>query len=118
MPAAHFGVGAVSELPGVVRGSGCSAAVIVTDQALAGTPVVARVRDVLAADGMTHRMPDLGITAADFDLIAADALDDEVMTNTPRPPAGGDIQAILAGALRGARGPAATRSGGPGPDGG
>jgi alcohol dehydrogenase len=68
--------------------------------------------------GMTHRMPDFGITAADFDLIAADALDDEVMANTPRPPDGADIQAILAGALRGARGPAATRPGGPGKDGG
>jgi alcohol dehydrogenase len=53
MPAAHFGVGAVGELPGLVRGTGSSAAVIVTDPALAGTPVVARVRDLLAADGVT-----------------------------------------------------------------
>jgi alcohol dehydrogenase len=53
MPAAHFGAGAVGELPGLVRGTGSSAAVIVTDPALAGSPVVARVRDVLAADGVT-----------------------------------------------------------------
>ncbi len=53
MPAAHFGAGAVSQLPGLVRGAGGVAAVIVTDPALAGTPVVASVRDALAADGMT-----------------------------------------------------------------
>jgi alcohol dehydrogenase len=52
MPAAHFGAGAVGELPGLVRGTGGSVAVIVTDPALAGTPVVARVRDVLAVDGV------------------------------------------------------------------
>jgi len=51
--------------------------------------------------GMTHRLPDFGITAADFDGIAADALDDEVLDNTPRPPAGDDIRAILTGALDG-----------------
>ena len=39
--------------------------------------------------GMTHRLPDFGITAADFDGIAADALDDEVLANTPRPPTRG-----------------------------
>ena len=53
MPAAHFGAGAIGELPGLVRGTGSSVAVIVTDPALAGTAVVARVRDVLVADGMT-----------------------------------------------------------------
>ena len=37
MPAAHFGAGAVGELRGLVRGTGSSAAVIVTDPAL-GTP--------------------------------------------------------------------------------
>jgi alcohol dehydrogenase len=75
--------------------------------------------------GMTHRLPDFGITAADFDLIAADALDDEVLANTPRPPTSADIRAILTGALDGTgRGPAATRPtrltrpGGPEPDGG
>ncbi|HEY6294275.1 MAG TPA: iron-containing alcohol dehydrogenase, partial [Streptosporangiaceae bacterium] len=53
MPAAHFGAGTASELPRAVRGTGSSAAVIVTDPALVGTPVIARVRDALAADGMT-----------------------------------------------------------------
>jgi alcohol dehydrogenase len=72
--------------------------------------------------GMSHRLPDFGITAADFGAVAADALDDEVLDNTPRPPASADIHAILAGALDGAgRGPAGappTRPGGAAPDGG
>jgi alcohol dehydrogenase class IV len=85
--------------------------------------------------GMTHRLPGFGVTAADFDGIAGDALDDEVLANTPRPPASADIRAILAGALNGtgpvpaaaspaqAAGPVPaaappTRAAGPGPDGG
>jgi len=63
---------------------------------------------------MTHRLPDFGITAADFDLIAADALDDEVLDNTPRPPAAADIRAILTGALDGP-GRGRSPSGPPGP---
>src|SRR5439155_18512841 len=54
--------------------------------------------------GMTHRLPDFGITAADFGAIASDALDDEVLANTPRPPTEADIRAMLASALHGARG--------------
>jgi alcohol dehydrogenase len=45
--------------------------------------------------GMTQRMADLGITGPDFGQIAADALDDEVLANTPRRPTADDIQAIL-----------------------
>jgi alcohol dehydrogenase len=51
--------------------------------------------------GMKHQLPGFGITAADFDLIAADALDDEVLDNTPRPPTGADIRAILTDACHG-----------------
>jgi len=54
--------------------------------------------------GMTHRLPDFGITAADFGAIASDALDDEVLANTPRSPTEADIRAMLASALHGARG--------------
>ncbi len=36
-----------------------------------------------------------GITGADYAQIAADALDDEVLANTPRRPDGDDIGAIL-----------------------
>jgi alcohol dehydrogenase class IV len=67
----------------------------------AGWNAAAAIDAVIAlADrvGMTHQMADFGVTAADFDLIAADALDDEVLANTPRPPAGPSIRAILAGA--------------------
>jgi alcohol dehydrogenase class IV len=63
--------------------------------ASAAADAVAALADQI---GMTHQLPDFGITAADFDLIAADALDDEVLANTPRPPTGGDIRGILAGA--------------------
>ena len=45
--------------------------------------------------GMTHTLADSGIAVADFDQIAADALDDEVLANTPRRPAAADIRAIL-----------------------
>jgi alcohol dehydrogenase len=51
--------------------------------------------------GMTQRLPDFGITVADFGVITEDALDDEVLANTPRRPAGADIRAILTGALNG-----------------
>ncbi len=50
--------------------------------------------------GMTQRPADLGITAADFDQIAADALDDEVLANTPRRPTAADIRSILLAARR------------------
>jgi alcohol dehydrogenase class IV len=93
MPPAHFGAGAVD--------------------------AVAALADTV---GMTHRLPDFGITAADFDGIAADALDDEVLASTPRWPAGNDIRAILTGALDGTgQVPAAvppTRAAGAGPGGG
>jgi alcohol dehydrogenase len=45
--------------------------------------------------GLTKRIADFGIGAADFATIAADALDDHVLANTPRLPTDSDIQAIL-----------------------
>ncbi len=53
--------------------------------------------------GMTRRLGDLGLADADLDRIAADALDDEVLANTPRPPTAADIRALLAEAARQAR---------------
>ena len=107
LAAAAFALGAGD----TARGAGWNA-----DAAI---DAVAALADTI---GMTHRLPDFGITAADFDGIAADALDDEVLDNTPRWPAGDDIRAILAGALDGTgQIPAAarpTRAAGPGPDGG
>jgi hypothetical protein len=43
MPTAHFGARAISALPGIVQRAGADAAVIVTDVALAATPVVPRI---------------------------------------------------------------------------
>ncbi len=45
--------------------------------------------------GLTQRLADLGITSADFGRIAADALDDEVLANTPRQPTADEIRSIL-----------------------
>ena len=45
--------------------------------------------------GLTQGLAGLGITRADFGRIAADALDDEVLANTPRQPTAADICSIL-----------------------
>jgi alcohol dehydrogenase len=45
--------------------------------------------------GLTQGLAGLGITHADFGRIAADALDDEVLANTPRQPTAADIRSIL-----------------------
>jgi alcohol dehydrogenase class IV len=52
LPAAHFGTGTIGALPGLVRGTGGQAVALVTDAALAGTPIVAAATDVLAAAGL------------------------------------------------------------------
>ena len=79
-PAAHFGIGAIGKLPGVVRAVGCDAAVIVTDAVLAETPVVARVAEVLADAGVAvstfagvHPNPTTADIAAGADVVAAAA---------------------------------------------
>src|ERR1700726_4679475 len=51
-PAAHFGVGAVGKLPGIVRGIGAHHVVVVTDAALAVSPVLAQVLDILLDAGL------------------------------------------------------------------
>jgi alcohol dehydrogenase len=53
LPTAHFGAGAIGALPGVIRGTGGQAVALVTDQALASTPVVAAATAALASDGLT-----------------------------------------------------------------
>ena len=45
--------------------------------------------------GLNRLMSDFGITAADFAPICADALADEALASTPRPPTEADIHAIL-----------------------
>ncbi|HEV2254686.1 MAG TPA: iron-containing alcohol dehydrogenase [Streptosporangiaceae bacterium] len=51
-PAAHFGVGAVGKLPGIVRGVGADHVVVVTDAALAVSPVLTQVLDILLDAGL------------------------------------------------------------------
>jgi alcohol dehydrogenase len=50
--------------------------------------------------GLTSRLADHGITEADYGQIAADALADEVLANTPRQPTAADITEILAASAR------------------
>jgi len=47
-PAAHFGLGAIEKLPGIVRATGADTVVVVTDEVLAVTPVLATVTSLLA----------------------------------------------------------------------
>jgi len=77
-PAAHFGVGAVGRLPGIVRGTGRHAALVVTDAALAATPVVASVTGMLEAAGIpvtvfrgVHPNPTTDDLAAGADAVTA-----------------------------------------------
>jgi len=79
-PRAHFGVGAAGRLPGIVRGTGGGAVVVVTDAALAATPAAASVTGVLEADGMpvtvfdgVHPNPTTGDLAAGAAAVAAAA---------------------------------------------
>jgi alcohol dehydrogenase len=58
----------------------------------AAIDAIAALRDQV---GLTRLIADFGITEADFDQITADALDDEVLANTPRQPTRADIGAIL-----------------------
>jgi alcohol dehydrogenase class IV len=62
--------------------------------AAAAIDAVAALRDRI---GLTAAIADFGITEADFAQIAADALDHEVLLNTPRPPTLADIEALLSG---------------------
>jgi len=48
----HFGAGTINELPGIVRSTGSSAVLVVTDPMLATTPVMARVLEELAKSGI------------------------------------------------------------------
>ncbi len=60
--------------------------------AAAAIEAVAALRDRI---GLAAPIADLGVTESDFAAIAADALGDEVLANTPRAPTAADIAAIL-----------------------
>ena len=55
-PAAHVGIGAVGLLPEIVRATGADQVVVVTDAALAATPVIATIQAVLADAGIPARL--------------------------------------------------------------
>ena len=77
-PHAHFGIGAIGRLPGVLRDAGGDAVLVVTDAALATTPVIASVTGALEAAGIpvtvfsgVHPNPTTGDLAAGADAAAA-----------------------------------------------
>jgi alcohol dehydrogenase len=57
---------------------------------------ISAVASLAETVGMTHRLADFGIGAGQFELIAADALADEVLANAPLKPAAADITRMLA----------------------
>jgi len=57
-PAAHFGVGAIEKLPGIVRATGARHVVVITDEALAAGPIVATVTDILLDAGLPSHVFD------------------------------------------------------------
>jgi len=58
------------------------------------------VAALIAALGLGVLPAGIALTEADFPQLAADALDDEVLANTPRPPAAADITSLLADACQ------------------
>jgi alcohol dehydrogenase len=62
--------------------------------AAAAIDAVGALRDQI---GLTAALADFGLTAADYAQIAADALADEVLLTTPRPPTQAHIEALLSG---------------------
>jgi alcohol dehydrogenase len=57
---------------------------------------ISAVTSLAESVGMTPRLADFGIGTGEFDVIAADALDDEVLANAPVKPSLGEIMGILA----------------------
>jgi alcohol dehydrogenase class IV len=87
LPAAHFGAGTIGALPAIVRGTGGQAVALVTDAALAGTPVVAAAMAALAADGLdaavftgVHPNPTTEDIAAGAEVVAALAVGGTMVT--------------------------------------
>ena len=58
------------------------------------------VAALIATLGLGMLPAGTALTEADFPQLAADALDDEVLANTPRPPAAADITSLLADACQ------------------
>ncbi len=65
------------------------------DNAWNAGAAVGAVAGLAGRVGLTQGLAALGITSAEFGQIAADALDDEVLANTPRQPTATDIRSIL-----------------------
>ena len=75
----------------VALGAGATAATAENNAVAAVTAVASLAESV----GMNYRLADFGIAAGDFAVIAADALDDEVLANAPVRPTAADITRML-----------------------
>jgi len=69
-----------------------------SEQANAEAAITA-VAELASQVGMSGRLADFGVTAADLDQLSADTLADSVINNTPVPPTGAEVRAILEKAL-------------------
>jgi len=70
-----------------------------TDQAARAQACILTVQRLAAQVGIPRSLGDLGCTDAHLEVITADALSDEVLSNTPRPPTRDDLIALLKAAL-------------------
>ena len=100
LPAAHFGTGTLAvcqdRLADVAFALGAGdTARSQAGNAEAAIGAVTALRDLV---GLTGTLAALGIGSGDYARISADALDDEVLDNTPRIPDAADIAAILTAA--------------------
>ena len=75
---------------------GVTLAMVMPGAARNAAAAVEAITALLDKVGLTRRLADFGITAADHPRIAVGALDDEVLANPPRRPTAADITAILA----------------------
>jgi alcohol dehydrogenase len=83
-PPAYFGHGAIGRLPGAVRSAGGESAMIITDAALAATPVIPAVARVLAGAGIAVAMFD-GVHANPTTQDLADGADAITAASDGRP---------------------------------
>jgi alcohol dehydrogenase class IV len=90
VPARLDRLAAIASALGVADGS--------KDSAWNAAAAIDAVRELRAEVALDLTLAGVGVEAADFAAIAADALADEVLVNAPRQPDAGDIEAVLVAA--------------------
>ena len=115
-PAVHVGAGAIARLPEAVRATGADRVVVVTDAALAATPVIATVLAVLADALLPARLfsgvhpdPTTGDLAAGAEAVAASAAEAAAAASASASAAAVTAMLKASPPARPARAPAASR---------